>query len=193
MEKTNKKKILSAISLCISAAIFIMAVSVFIISLNARKNNRPAQFFGYSFAIVVTDSMSPEINVGDMILVKSCSIDEVSAGQNAVFMGIDGDYKDKCIVHRVIQIDQADDGSIQLITKGIHNADKDPDAVTSANFLGVQIYSSAAWGSVLRFFQSPINWLYMLVIAAAVFVAVTQTIKIVKAVKSKKQESKKGD
>lgn len=181
----KKSKTLSLISLFVSLLIFGCALAVFITTLVARSQNRPAVLFGYSFALVVTDSMEPEICVGDLIIVKSCGIEQMKVGQNAVFMGLSGDYKDKCIVHKIESITE-ENGEISLVTKGVNNPIADPDPVTRQNFLGIAVFNSAPLGAVLYFLQQPINWLYILIIVVAIAVIITQSIKIIKYIKNKR-------
>lgn len=199
MAKINKKKTLSVISFVLSVAIFALAITVFVTSVASRAKNGRAEFFGYSFAVVVTDSMSPEIKVGDLIIVKSCNITEMAEGQNAVFIGLSGTYKDKSIVHRVIGIhDVIDETSgeitgICLETKGINNSLTDDDYVYADNFIGKEIYHSTALGKIVTFFRNPINWIFLIVVCALVWFAVKQSIKIVKLAKNKDKAADKQD
>lgn len=193
MEKTSKKKVLSWINFIVSAAIFAFALSVFIISFTARSQNRQAEIFGFSFAVVVTDSMYPEIKVGDMIIVKSCDITEIEEGENAVFIGLSGEYEGKYIVHKVIGIyDDIDETGektgICLETQGINNPCSDDDYVYADNFVGREIFHSALLGSVMTFLQDPLNWMYVFVIVLAISFGMKHVIKIVKLIKNRNKE-----
>lgn len=197
--KTTKKKVLSWISLILSAAIFAFALSVFIIVIRARSRGGRAELFGYSFAIVATDSMYPEIKAGDLIIVKSCKITEIKEGQNAVFIGLSGEYKDKSIVHRVVGVyhDVTDESGKQidvcLETWGINNGSAenplyDKDFVYADNFIGREVFHSTALGTTVLFLQRPVNWIYVLVFVLAISFAITQGIKIIKIIKNKKNK-----
>lgn len=185
VKKSKAKKILSIVSVVISAIIFAFAISVFILTMQARAKNRPVELFGYSFAVVVTDSMEPEIMVGDLITVRVCSIDEVGVGDNVVFIGQSGDYKDKCIVHKVVAVSE-ENGKIELTTKGVHNPQADDDPVTADNFIGLELRNSAALGKIITFLKQPLNWLYIVVILVVLIVLVAQIIRIVKYAKERK-------
>ena len=192
MEKPNKKQIYSLVSLVLSVAIFALALYVFISSISARSRNGQAEIFGYSFAIVVTNSMSPEIKVGDLIIVKTCDITDIKEGDNAVFLGLSGTFKDKRVVHRVVGVyDTVDDygvKSIYLETWGINNAKYDDDYVYSTNFIGKEIFHSTFLGAIMSFLKSPANWLYLVIIFGVIYFAVIQTKRIIKLVKAKGQE-----
>lgn len=188
---SKRKRIISIISFALSAIIFALALSVFIITLTARSQNRPAVLFGYSFAVVVTDSMVPEIDVGELIIIRSCGIDEIAVGENAVFVGLEGEYKDKWIVHKVIEKTKAEysgETFTELTTKGVNNPVADENKVTSANFLGVAVYHNAALGGLFTFLQQPMNWVYILVIVVVMVIAVSQVVRIVKIVKTRKRD-----
>ena len=188
MEKSKGKRIFSIVSVVISSLIFVFALTVFIITLTARSKKRPVELFGYSFAIVVTDSMEPEILVGDLIFVKSCSINDIKVGDNAVFIGTYGSYKDKCIVHKVIGTSTNENGEFCLITHGINNPESVTEEVVARDFIGREVKNSSALGKIFVFLKQPLNWLYILVILIAIFVISGQTVKLIKHFKNKKTD-----
>ena len=67
---------------------------------------------------VVSRSMEPTLNVGDLVVIKGVSIDEVKVGDIIVYYN---PLSRILVVHRVIDI-QEDDGRILLYTKGDNNA-----------------------------------------------------------------------
>ena len=79
--KNKKKKILSAVSFTLAAVIFLLALYVFFVSLDAKSKNEPVEFFGRSFVIVLTDSMTPEIGVGELVVIESTGICPRSVGK----------------------------------------------------------------------------------------------------------------
>lgn len=193
MAKPTKKKVLSWISFGVSAIIFAFALSVFIISITARSRGGRAEIFGYSFAVVATNSMYPEIKAGDLIIVKTCGITSMAEGENAVFIGISGEYEGKYIVHKVVAIEEAEGGGIALRTKGVANDLEDEELVTAENFVGKEVHHSTVLGSIMVFLQQPLNWVYVLVFLLAIGFAVSRGVKIVKLVKEKKKKEKAGE
>lgn len=69
--KIRKKRFWSAVSFTLAAVIFLLALYVFFVSLDAKSKNEPVEFFGRSFVIVLTDSMTPEIGVGELVVIES--------------------------------------------------------------------------------------------------------------------------
>ena len=191
MEKKVKNKILSRLSFLVTALIFVLALTVTIISLTARAQNRQAEFFGYSFAVVVTDSMAPQIRAGDLIIVKSCEITDMEVGQNAVFVGLaNSEFEGKNIVHRVVGIhdlfaESGEKTGICLETKGINNPFNDEDYVEASNFIGREIFHSTFLGTIMVFLKNPLNWLFVIVLLVAVSIGVKQGVKIIRLVREK--------
>lgn len=192
MEKKLKKKVLSWISFGVSALIFAFALTVFIVSITARSKNRQAEFFGFSFAVVVTDSMAPDIKAGDLIIVKSCDITEMKVDQNAVFIGLPGgEFEGKNIVHRVVGIydvideETGEKTGICLETWGISNPEIDDDFVYADNFIGREVFHSTFLGAIMVFLKKPLNWVFVIVFLVAVSIGVKQGIKILKLVREK--------
>ena len=183
MEKTSSeqspKKIRSAISFAISAILFIVALVVFFLALQAKKENRPITVFGRFFSIVVTDSMEPEIKVGDLIVVKITDMNEVKVGDNAVFINLsDEKIKGERVVHEVIEIG-TDEKGLYFITKGINNLIEDKDRVYADNFVGIEVGHSTFWGKFFGFFTRIENLILLVVLLFAIPFAVKQIKKII--------------
>jgi signal peptidase I len=175
------KKFLSVLGTVLTVIIFILTIFVLINAVVAKVKNRPASFFGYSFAIVVTQSMEPEIMTGDMIIFKSCSYDDVTVGDDIVFIAGEsfGQICGQSVVHKVVDID---DSGIQ--TQGVNsvtNPSPDTDRVTAENLLGICIYNSTFLGRLFTFFSK--FGVVILIALIAIPIIVKQIIKIVKLAK----------
>lgn len=90
-------------------AIITMVVLFNFIQLNIMKKEYP-NFFGYTIFEVISDSMSPKINKGDVIIVK---INDPDIKKQDIIT-----YKDKrdFITHRVVEVQEK-----AYITKGDYN------------------------------------------------------------------------
>ncbi len=152
----------------------------------ARAKNTDVSLFGYSFGIVLTDSMKPEIAPGDLIVFTHGGIEDIKEGDNIVFKAGDGfspQIRGQNVVHRVKSISTAQDGTIEITTYGINNSADDAYPVTAANFVGVCVFHSTEWGAVFSFM---VNYgIILLIVLIALPFIVGQIIKIVKLVKNK--------
>ena len=82
---------------------------------------------------IASASMSPKINVGDVVFIKKCTIDEID-----ILDVIEYRRKDFTVIHRVVNKYEID-GKTFLITKGDNNKDEDSDAVTEEQIIGKSI------------------------------------------------------
>lgn len=187
MSETKNKpstKIFSIVCTVITAVIAILAAAIIVNMIVCRAQKRPVSFFGTSFAIVQTESMEPEILKGDLILFKSAKYENLKKGDIIVFVAGDGfgeQMKGQNIVHRVHEI--TPDG---IITKGDNNTSSDKDMVTADNFIGVCTSHSTSWGKIFSFFGK--YGLIFLIVAVALPIICSQTLKIVKLSKAKNDD-----
>ena len=166
--KSKAEKIASGIITGISILFLVIAIFFLIVTLVARGNGRRAvSIFGYSFSIVQTDSMTGEIEVGELITVKICGIERAEVGMNAVYIASSGQLKGQQIVHKVIQTD-VDEKGAYIVTQGIKEGASVDAPVHSEQFVGIAVSHSRFWGSVMRFFGTPVNWLLILVILVGI-------------------------
>lgn len=112
----------------------------------ALKQGMP-QIMGFSFAVVVTGSMEPEISAGDFIVNQSA--DRYVVGDVITFYDAQmGEY----VTHRVIL---AEDG--RYLTKGDANNGADRFSVPSDAVVGKVVAVFRGVGGVVSFFQSPLG------------------------------------
>jgi len=131
----------------------VFVISFFILS-NANLSNK---IFGISFHIVVTNSMSGEIERGDVIIVYKTDIANVSVGQNILFFNND---TDEFVVHKVIS---KNNNIVQ--TAGIYpNLNIDDKCVTHTNFVGVATRNEVLT-ILYKIFTNFLFWLIFLFVA----------------------------
>ena len=102
--------------------IILIVVIVFILGsiLLQKISNNKVSLFGFGMYTVVSDSMIPDYEIGDMFLSKSVDKEDIKVGDDVVYLGKVGDYNGKVITHRVIRIED------KIYTRGINNNADDP-------------------------------------------------------------------
>lgn len=98
-----------------------IVVLILAVVLIQRFSNNNIKVFGYSIYTIVSESMKPEYDIGDMIFVKNVDKQDIKLNDDIVYMGNIDSYDGKIITHRVIRIDNN-----QIVTKGINNPIEDP-------------------------------------------------------------------
>ena len=127
----------------------ILLVNVTMIFKSLIHSDKVPTFGGYAPLIVLTDSMFPEIQSGDLIVVRSVEASQVEEGDVISFFDPDGNGT-SVVTHRVVTV-QAD-GS--FITKGDANNTEDESAVPTENLVGRYQFRIAGAGNVAMFLQS---------------------------------------
>lgn len=132
MKKEHKG--LKIIGNILYAILFIIAVLMLGVVVLQRITDNSVSLGGYRIFIVATGSMEPKYLVSDVLISKEIDPSEINVGDDVVYKGKTGTFKDKVVTHQVIEKWQEDDGTYKFITKGIANIEQDPEI--SAN----QIY-----------------------------------------------------
>ncbi|MGN0808199.1 MAG: signal peptidase I [Candidatus Coproplasma sp.] len=187
-KKSKVKRVFSIISTVISAILFVFVALLLVNMIVCRSQNRPVNFFGYSFSVVQTPSMEDTIMTGDLIVFKEVDYSSLQIDDIIVFKA-DENFKDGngnslqgyTIVHRIIEITQ--DG---LVTKGDNNFAQDGGFRTADDIYGLCIANSAGWGKIFSFISK--YGILIIIFMIAVPIIVSQSIKLVKLSKQKKEE-----
>ncbi len=83
---------------------------------------------GYRTMTMLTASMSPQIDPGDVTIVTPLAVTEVTEGMVITYHIPVGDHQ--LITHRVVSVDHGADGSVTVQTKGDANEAVDPWTAT---------------------------------------------------------------
>ena len=156
-DKNVRNKIISLIvSVLLVASVFICLFVVIQV-----LSNGYVSIGGYSFFKVVTGSMEPEIPVGALILSEETEMNDIEIGEVVCFRSKSPDMLGKIITHRVIEIIEAEDGTLQLVTKGDANLSLDGYYVTAQNLIGKVIWQSGSgkFSGVLNFLSNKFGFL----------------------------------
>lgn len=130
-----------------------------VVSTNIEKNESK-EIFGYKAYIIVTDSMKPNINIGDIVIVKK---DESKLNVGNVIT-----YKNKkeIVTHRIVGIKQLD-GEVAYITKGDNNNIEDSEKVYFEQIEGSVITKIPYLGKVITLLK---NKTFDIIVAIAIFI-----------------------
>ena len=102
--------------------------------------------------IVLTDSMYPKIESGDLIICNTAKAEDVKVGDVISFFDPAGNGT-STVTHRVVEILKSD-GSISFRTRGDNNNTDDKDLVPGDKLIGVYKSRIAGAGNIAMFMQS---------------------------------------
>lgn len=146
------KKIKSVLKFIWKIIYKLMAVAVimmFVFAIVQKSSNNRKSIFGIKIFTVITGSMIPVYEIGDIIIVKDVVPEEIIVGDDIVYIGEKGTYRDKTITHRVQSIKKKEDGNYGIITKGVANSAQDPE-INQTQVLGKVIGHVPIFSFVLK-------------------------------------------
>ncbi len=146
----NAATVLGAVICVILLPILIINITLIIRSFtNPDKVPSVGQFFPL---IVLTDSMYPEIQSGDLIICRTAEPEDIAAGEVIAFFDPAGNGT-SIVTHRVTEVTQ-ENGSRAWKTKGDANNAEDRALVPAENLVGVYRSRIAGAGNIAMFMQT---------------------------------------
>ncbi|WP_078380477.1 signal peptidase I [Sutcliffiella halmapala] len=172
MKNKKGKRIAQLVFFLLLILIIYMAVSIY----QAKKNGADLpQFFGYTPLVVLSNSMNPYLETGDLVFVKRIPLDDnIAVGDVVTFR----EEADKFITHRVVEIVE-ENGQAGLITQGDNNNTSDEKIVVADNFIGKEVLSIPKIGLFSNLLSQPIGFMLFLVLPFTGFVFLTVYEKLV--------------
>ena len=167
-------KILNVIVKTIKAIVTLFIVFVVSTIFIQRISDNKINLGGISIYTIITQSMEPKYNVGDMVFSKKVD--------NVVYMGKEGDCSGKIVTHQIIKIEVINNVKYYH-TKGINNNVEDP-RITSDQIMG-KVFMK---GRILSLISKIINNEYGFYFVIFVPFVLLVSMEIIDIVDEKKQK-----
>lgn len=166
-------------SLLIGVTVF--SLIIVIISLNTDRVQE-RNLFGNRFFVVLSDSMVPIFETGDLIIAKEVETDTLQEGDIITFHFTNGEV----VTHKIYDITTIDDKRA-FITKGDNNEEIDEQYIFADQVIGKYSMKIPKLGLIIDFFKSTIGFIIFIAIPLFI-VIVLNLIKIVRLVKTMRKE-----
>ena len=114
---------------------------------------------------VVSQSMVPKYQIGDVIVVKKVDPSTLKIGDDVSYLGKESNLKGLIITHRIIDLNY-DNNKYYFMTKGISNVNEDP-IISEDDIYGKVIYKTILFSFVGRLMTNIIIY-YLLFISVGV-------------------------
>lgn len=172
MSKKNSSamhKIMTVIGtiLCI-ILIPILLVNVTLIVKSYTNQEEVPSVGGYLPLIVLTDSMYPDIESGDLIICHTAEAEDVKVGDVISFFDPAGNGT-SIVTHRVLEIVQ-EDGQLNWRTKGDNNNTEDKMPVPADKLVGIYRSRIPGAGNIAMFMQSSTGLVVCVILPIVVLV-----------------------
>ena len=177
------KKIYQSIVTVITICLFIITMYVLIAGAISIKNGRMMNLFGFTYSIVPTNSMEPEINVGDSVIGKKEKFENLEIGDDVIYHYVYEDL-DIYVVHRIIRYDEG----LGYKPQGINTSQEDPIYVTKDNYISTRIWN----GNLANIGEIVLNnrgTLFLVLIGILLLIAANGVFDILKILDEKKKLS----
>jgi signal peptidase I len=161
-------KVAAAAGRGVFTLLLVLAAAVFLFLAVGPK------FLGYQTSTMLTGSMSPEINPGDVVVTVKTPVSELEVG-DIITYSIPIDDR-RVETHRVMSIKRDDAGRTSVITKGDANPGADPwTAVLSEDYVHTKAAVVPFLGDVIRALRQPLVQSVLLYGGSAVLVGIMLT------------------
>lgn len=155
-----KEKVLRWIGNIIIFLLIASILSLFYTRIKHKNDkNYVPSVFGIKFMSVLSGSMQPKIEVGDLVAIKSTVPKNIKKGDVITYRLTD----DIFITHRVIDI-ICDNGEYLFITKGDANNIEDDEKVNSSRLIGKVFLVIPNGGYILYFLKKPIIYTFLILL-----------------------------
>lgn len=154
----------------ISAALILFSILVLLTVVMTRSGDAP-DLFGFSAFRVVTGSMEPTLPVDSLIVTRKTQPEEIREGDIITFYSRDPALAGSTNTHRVVAVQQQEDGSYVYRTKGDNNPVEDEYVTFAADVIGVVAACSPLLGRAVRLAANPLIFFPFLIVPLVVLLA----------------------
>ena len=170
----NGKKILKVLLTIFRILVGIVLAAFIIVVCLQRFSNNKISFFNYRMFTVVSQSMTPKYDIGDVLIAKETKPSKIEEGDVISYLGSYGDFKGKVITHRVVGIGTDESGRYYYRTKGDAKIVEDP-IVYEEQIYGVVVYKSAILSLIYRIVGTKIGF-FLFIIIPILFIIASEMI-----------------
>ena len=125
LKKITENSVLKLINNIVYVILFLIVASVLFVVILQRASNNAIALGGVRVFNIISESMIPKYNIGDVLVVKSIEPQNIKVGDDIAYIGQESTFNQKIVTHQVIKIDY-ENGEYIFHTKGIANILEDP-------------------------------------------------------------------
>ena len=184
IEKIKNNKVLRILAMIIKAIVSFFIIIVVSIIFIQRISDNKLTLGGYSIYTIITESMVPKYNVGDMVIAKKIPITELKVNDDIVYLGNKNDFAGKIVTHQIIEIEKKGN-ELYFHTKGIANMIEDP-LVEEKQILGKVIMKGTILSLISKIVNNPYGFYFVIFVPFAILL-VMEIIDFIEEKKERKE------
>lgn len=165
----NRRKKKNRIKKYISIFVYIILIPLLLYNITLiiqaiLKPNETPNFFGIKTYVIVSGSMQPKLNIGDIVVVKNVKENELKIGDVISFR-----EEQSVITHRIIELVE-ENGKIKYKTKGDNNNSEDKNIISIDRIEGKVVTSIPYIGIIALLLRGKIALIIIIIIFYGYFV-----------------------
>ena len=172
--KKKRNKIINIIRTVLNSIIGVVLVAFIIVVCLQRFSDNKISIFNYRMFTVVSESMKPKYDIGDVLIAKEMEPSKIKVGDTISYQGMIGDLANKVITHQVVKIEIDENGKYIFHAKGLANIVEDP-VLTEDQVYGVVVYRSFILSLVYRIVGTSVGF-YLFIIVPILYVIGSEII-----------------
>ena len=142
----------------------LLAFTLFLFISNKVNPGSIPSAFGYKVLTVLSGSMRPEFNPGDLLIAKDADTAKLNKGDIITFT-----QEDKYVTHRITEINEQN-GQMSFITKGDFNDSQDPTPIAADKVVAVYSTHIPFLGMFLQELNGIYGFLLLVVLPVVILV-----------------------
>lgn len=187
MKNKKFKKIFKIVKSIVNIIVILLVMSFLLVVCLQRFTNNKISFFDYRIFTVVTGSMEPKYNIGDILIAKETEPSEIKVGDAISYLARRDEIKGNVVTHEVVNITKGEDGRYLFHSKGLVNLIEDP-VVHEDQLYGVVIYKTKILSFVKKIISNDVGMILFVVIPI-LYIIVSEMIAFL----IEKEEKRKKD
>lgn len=136
------KKVVKIVSKILYQILIVLCLIVAAVIILQKITDSNRSIAGYRIFRVITGSMEPEYDVGEVVISKEVDPKTIEVGDDIVYLGTYGEYKGKIIMHSVVAIDKDENGNLNFHAKGLHSSSVEDPQIKASQIYGVVKFKS---------------------------------------------------
>lgn len=173
--------------------VFTILIVAYLVMILAQRISGNKSIVGYRLFTVATGSMEGVYNINDVIAVKDWDTSTLKVGDDIAYQGTRGGLQGMLITHRIIRIEDKEDGSGRIfVTKGVNSPAEDP-SIEEGQILGKVVGVVPVITTINHIVKSQAGFFLLIFCPLVIIIVleVLQTITDIQLEKNEIQEIKK--
>lgn len=136
------EKVIKIVAKILYQVLVILCLLITAVIVLQKVSNSNRSIAGYRIFRVITGSMEPEYDVGEVVISKEVDPKSIKVGDDIVYLGKYGEYNGKIIMHAVVAIETDKDGNLNFHAKGLHSSSVEDPQIKENQIYGVVKFKS---------------------------------------------------